>query len=315
MLPYVEEVKRTVRSKHREVCEVFGELSQSIPVRQSLSTGTGITTLDLALGGKLPSGAIEIYGEASSGKTTILYEIIRQAQQGGLLVALCPTEYVDVPYMRKIGVDLNTLVFITGNYGEDVLQGALNFLNLHYNEPTLVAFDSATSLRPKIDDHREWLKMVDSFLEVALSGLHHASCIILINQVRSKKSIDPTKSFVEKEVETTAKRIVDTFSVRLALSAGSNRGGDKEIVVDIVSNVAAKPALVANLPLAQGGGIDRSMDLLRLCVRSGIVEQKGSFYHVRPDIRLGPGMDVASRQIEDSPDLFNQLLDLATGKA
>ena len=54
--------------------------------RQKIAAvSTGVLSLDLALGiGGVPRGRIvEIYGPESSGKTTLVYEIIAQAQKAG----------------------------------------------------------------------------------------------------------------------------------------------------------------------------------------------------------------------------------------
>jgi len=179
-----------VRQKHQDIYGVLGDLEKPRVTTASFSTSTGIVSLDAALGGRLPSGAVEIFGEASSGKTTLLFDIIAAAQRSGMLVALCPSEYLDIPYMRKFGVDLNSLILITGNYGEDVLEGALHFLHTH-RVPTLLALDSATGIRPEDDQPGMWMSMIDHFLSSALEALPNGSCVVMVNQVRMKRSIDP----------------------------------------------------------------------------------------------------------------------------
>jgi len=55
---------------------------------------TGILTLDIALGvGGIPRGRIvEIYGSESSGKTTVAYHMIAEAQKlGGVAALLMPS--------------------------------------------------------------------------------------------------------------------------------------------------------------------------------------------------------------------------------
>jgi RecA/RadA recombinase len=271
--------------------------------------------LDAALGGPLPSGAIEIYGEASSGKTTLLYEIISTAQKSGMLVALCPSEYLDLPYMKKLGVDLNSLILITGNSGDDVLEAALNCLLIQSDVPFVLALDSATSLRPEDDAPGNWMRMLNDFLVAGVEALNNGSCIVVVNQVRMKRSVDPDKFFVEGTVTSTARKILDLFSLRLELSRGEAREGAHEMEVNVISSVCSKPATVLRLPMANGRGIDTMKDLLQFGIAQGVVTQAGAWYQIDDTCRLGCGMKEAVRALEDLPDVAAHLLDLVMVKA
>src|SRR6188508_3644498 len=69
---------------------------------------TGALSLDLALGiGGIPRGRIvEIFGPESSGKTTLIYHVIAEAQRRGGICAFIDTEHsIDPIYARAIGVD------------------------------------------------------------------------------------------------------------------------------------------------------------------------------------------------------------------
>src|SRR4051794_36439109 len=74
---------------------------------------TGVLSLDLALGiGGVPKGRIvEIYGPESSGKTTLVYEIIAQAQKTGGGCAVIGTEHaIDPGHARRVRVDIAGMV-------------------------------------------------------------------------------------------------------------------------------------------------------------------------------------------------------------
>src|SRR3954452_9739478 len=67
---------------------------------------TGALALDLALGiGGVPRGRIvEVFGPESSGKTTLLYHIIAEAQKLGGVCAFIDAEHAMYPlYARAIG--------------------------------------------------------------------------------------------------------------------------------------------------------------------------------------------------------------------
>ena len=64
---------------------------------------TGALALDLALGiGGVPRGRIvEIFGPESSGKTTLIYHIIAEAQSRGGICAFIDTEHAIDPVLRE----------------------------------------------------------------------------------------------------------------------------------------------------------------------------------------------------------------------
>src|SRR5256714_13074559 len=85
---------------------------------------TGALALDLALGiGGVPRGRIiEIFGPESSGKTTLVYHILAEAQKLGGGCAFIDAEHaMDPLYARKIGVDIDELLVSQPDYGEQAL--------------------------------------------------------------------------------------------------------------------------------------------------------------------------------------------------
>ena len=86
---------------------------------------TGALSLDLALGvGGVPRGRIvEIFGPESSGKTTLVYHIIAEAQARGGICAFVDTEHaIDPIYAKRIGVDVDELLVSQPDYGEQALE-------------------------------------------------------------------------------------------------------------------------------------------------------------------------------------------------
>jgi recombination protein RecA len=76
------------------------------------SISTGALSLDVALGiGGLPRGrVVEIFGPESSGKTTLVYHVIAEAQRRGGICAFIDAEHaMDPSYARRIGVNIDDL--------------------------------------------------------------------------------------------------------------------------------------------------------------------------------------------------------------
>ena len=87
---------------------------------------TGALSLDLALGiGGMPRGRIvEVYGPESSGKTTLVYHVIAEAQKLGGVCA-----FIDAEHARgtrctpaTLGVDIDELLVSQPDYGEQGLE-------------------------------------------------------------------------------------------------------------------------------------------------------------------------------------------------
>src|SRR5688500_11295356 len=86
---------------------------------------TGALSLDLALGvGGLPRGRIvEVFGPESSGKTTLLYHVLANAQKMGGICAFIDAEHaMDPAYAKRIGVDIDELLVSQPDHGEQALQ-------------------------------------------------------------------------------------------------------------------------------------------------------------------------------------------------
>ncbi len=91
--------------------------------RRAVSTGS--LALDLALGiGGLPRGrVVEIFGPESSGKTTLVYHVIAEAQRRGGICAFIDAEHaMDPSYAKRIGVNIDDLLVSQPDTGEQALE-------------------------------------------------------------------------------------------------------------------------------------------------------------------------------------------------
>src|SRR5437667_7657686 len=89
------------------------------------SVSTGSLSLDIALGvGGLPRGRIiEVFGPESSGKTTLVYHVIAEAQRRGGICAFIDAEHaMDPAYAKRIGVDIDNLLVSQPDTGEQALE-------------------------------------------------------------------------------------------------------------------------------------------------------------------------------------------------
>src|SRR5205085_1614846 len=116
------------------------------------AVSSGSLSLDLALGiGGLPRGRIvEIFGPESSGKTTLVYHVIAEAQRRGGICAFIDAEHsMDPQYARHIGVNIDDLLVSQPDTGEQALE--ITELLIRSGALDVVAVDSVAALTPKAE--------------------------------------------------------------------------------------------------------------------------------------------------------------------
>ena len=157
---------------------------------------TGALPLDIALGvGGVPRGRIvEIFGPESSGKTTLVYHIIAEAQARGGVCAFVDTEHaLDPVYARKIGVNTDELLISQPDYGEQALE--IVDVLVRSGAVDVVAVDSVAALTPRVElegqmgDQHVGLqaRLMSQALRKLAGNLNRAKTICLFtNQIREK---------------------------------------------------------------------------------------------------------------------------------
>src|SRR5207248_11675718 len=113
---------------------------------------TGALSLDLALGvGGLPRGRIiEIFGPESSGKATLIYHVLAEAQRRGGICAFIDAEHaMDPGYAKRVGVNIDELLVSQPDNGEQALE--ICELLVRSGALAVVAIDSVAALTPKAE--------------------------------------------------------------------------------------------------------------------------------------------------------------------
>jgi recombination protein RecA len=274
---------------------------------------TGSLSLDLALGCKgIPRGRIvEIYGNESSGKTTIALHCIANVQKLGGVAAFIDAEHaLDPSWAKRIGVDLESLLVSQPSYGEEALRIAEMLVKS--NAVDLIVIDSVAALVPKNELNNE---IGDSsvgqqarLMSQALRMLNPTigktrTCIIFINQIRQKIGV----MYGNPETTTGGLALKFYASVRLEVRKSSViKDGDDpvgaECKVKVVKNKIAPPFKTAEFSLMHDRGIDFEEDVLKNGVEDEVVTKAGAFFSYK-DQRLGQGKDNAKAFLREHPEV------------
>src|ERR1700738_5292647 len=113
---------------------------------------TGALALDIALGiGGVPRGRIiEIFGPESSGKTTLVYHILAEAQKLGGVCALVDGEHAMEPrYAKNMGDVIDELLVSQPVFGEQALE--IVDMLIRSGAVDVIAVDSVAALTPRAE--------------------------------------------------------------------------------------------------------------------------------------------------------------------
>jgi RecA/RadA recombinase len=189
---------------------------------------TGALSLDLALGiGGMPRGRIvEVYGPESSGKTTLVYHVIAEAQKLGGVCAFIDAEHaMDPLYAQRIGVDIDELLVSQPDYGEQALEIA--DMLVRSGAVDVVAVDSVAALTPRAElegqmgDQTVGLqaRMMSQAMRKLAGNLNRTQTMCLfVNQIREKVGV----MFGSPETQPGG-RALKFYSSSGSTSAGSRR--------------------------------------------------------------------------------------------
>ena len=278
---------------------------------------TGALSLDLALGvGGVPRGRIvEIFGPESSGKTTLIYHIIAEAQAKGGICAFIDAEHaIDPIYARRIGVDTDELLISQPDYGEQALE-IVDILT-RSAAVDVVAVDSVAALVPRTElegqmgDMQVGLqaRLMSQALRKLAGNLNRANTACLFtNQIREKVGVQ----FGSPETQPGGRALKFYASQRLdlrrieTLKEGTEAVGNR-VRVKVVKNKVAAPFRLAEFDVEYGAGISKQGCLIDLGLEHDLVQKSGSFFSYG-ELRLGQGRNNAKQYLTENPKLADEI--------
>ncbi len=278
---------------------------------------TGALALDLALGiGGVPRGrVVEIYGPEASGKTTLGYHIIAEAQREGGVAAFIDAEHaLDPTYARAVGVDIDNLLLSQPDSGEQALEIAETLVRSGAID--VVVVDSVAALVPRAELEGEMgdahvglqARLMSQALRKLVGTISKSrTTVIFINQIREKIGV----MFGNPETTTGGRALKFYASVRMEIRRIENLKSGDEVKgvrtrVKVVKNKMAPPFRDAEVDILFGHGISKTASVLDVATAANIIVRSGTWF-TYGDLRLGQGRDNAREFLDNNPEVMREV--------
>ena len=283
------------------------------------TVSTGSILLNQALGIKgYPRGRIvEVYGPASSGKTTLaLYAIASVQREKGRALFIDTEHAFDQSYAKALGVDVDELLFCQPTYGEqacDVAEACVRD-----GVVDIVVIDSVSALLPEAElkgdiGHQNvggQARLMSQVMRKLTPAIHKANAVCLfINQLRHKIGV----FYGSSETTSGGNALKFYASVRLDIRrVGAIKNQEGEHVghkarIKVVKNKLAAPFKEANVDILYGEGISQEGEMVDIALSLGILTKSGAWYfHDRN--QLGQGRSAVVQKLKENKPLRQSLM-------
>jgi recombination protein RecA len=320
---YLEKIRDAVNSSSGvDICTLAGDT-----VIDVAKASTNIPSLDSILKGGLPIGRImEFYGNESCGKTTAALQYAGVLQKLKKTVALIDVEHaLDKRYAKKLGVNIDDLIHVEPEYGEQALQVVDLLID---QKVDLIVIDSVSALTPKkelegeMGEHNVGTQaklMSQALRKVTAKAKKNNITIIFINQLRQK--IGPMVR--NPDVTSGGKSLAFYASVRLEfkyMGVIKTKIDGAEVVIGrniktklVKDKTGGMMGNTIELDVINGLGFDRERDMAKFALKMGIFNRSGAWYSYNGN-NIGQGLDKTMQFLKDNPDVADEvskkLLDL-----
>lgn len=327
-----KQAKSDLRDARKDLAKKFGdgavmvlgeEESIAVPV-----VSTGLLSLDCAIRrpdpakgvplGGFPRGRItELFGSEGGGKSTLLMQIIAQANLiCKRYAALVDVEHsFDEIYARALGVDVDNLIVSQPECGEEALEIVDTLVKS--GSVDLVAVDSAAMLTPRSEIEGE---MGDAhvggrarLLTQAISKLvpvlqKHDVAVIFLNQLREKIGFN---GYGPNTDTPCGRSLKHNASLRVEIKRlGMLKISDKIVGARtrfrIAKNKLGRPFLEAQADLIFGRGFCRQGDLIDYGVELGALKKAGASYEFG-DEKFTRGREVLRQSLIENMELAQRI--------
>jgi len=277
---------------------------------------SGSLALDMALGGGYPKGrVVELFGEESSGKTTLAIHAMAEVQKVGGTAGIIDMEHAfDKEYAVNLGVDVDALVFSQPDTCEQAWE--ILELTVETGELDLLVVDSIAAMTPKRELEGEMgdaviglqAKLMGQGFRKNIARIKNKGCtVIFINQLRDNVGV----TYGSKKITTGGKSTKFYASQRIQVRRVEMVKQGEEVIAHkteakIVKNKVAPPHKTAIFNISFGTGINKTLEILDGAVEFDVVIKSGSWFSYKGE-KLGQGLINVVKLLNDNPELLEEI--------
>lgn len=313
-------VKAALALLHKQFGEDAAMTFDDMNIKKVDVIPSGSLKLDKVLGiGGWPRGRVSlIWGDYSSGKSTICIQACANAQKMGLTVAYVDMEHAFDPiYAEALGCNMKELIFMQPDGGEQALE-AIKLLAIN-KAADLIILDSIVACVPacELDGELSDLnigrqaKLFSSFFKQVTPALQISNCALLCtNQVRQKPGAYGDASVLPcGEAQKFMASIIARTRRQLSQKETDKDGETiaNQISVTIEKNKLAPPFRKAELMIYYGKGFSADNEMFDLAVDFGLIEKAGAWFSYNNE-KIGQGAIKAKQWINEHPDIKELLM-------
>lgn len=296
--------------------EVMLTFDDTTAIKKVDTVSTGSLQLDVALGvGGLPMGRINtIYGESSSGKSTIALQIVANAQKQGYLCAYLDSEHaMDLGYAKALGVDLKHLLFAQPDDGVACFQIAEALLKQGLVK--VIVFDSVSTMisRQEVEGEmgdnfigRQAKLMSDGLKRITPLAAKSGCMCFFISQTRKNIGVMYGDTDVMsggeslKFYSTVIMKIWKKQSPTTEKINGEEVATSVETTVKVVKNKVAPPFRTAKFIIRYGKGVSQEEEVFDLAIKFGLLEKAGAWVRYKGE-NIAQGKEKAMIWLKEDP--------------
>lgn len=287
------------------------------PYKKIDAISTGLPQLDRITGiYGIPSRRItEITGPFSIGKTTLSFNIIKEAQEKGLKTLFADVEWsFSEAHAEMCGVNLSKLDLLQSRFAEDCLDEIEEYISKHKN--ALVVIDSIGGLHPRAEGE----KTMDGKVMGGQASLVSKFCrkVVPLLAMNNVALVVLNHEFVDimtgQQMTSGGAKLAFHKSLWIKLKPKSGvilKDGDRRVGEVIIAQIRKNKMgglrhAECEVQMVYGSGFRADLDVLRDALDKNIITKSGNSFYFRSE-KLAVGLPKLRKYFEEHPDFVAQI--------
>lgn len=288
---------------------------------ETISSGSLVFDNLLGIKGFPKKRIVEIYGNESSGKTSIALQAAKQClNSGGRVLYIDAENGLNLNYLKILNINTDKLIIANPLYGEQafIILDAM----LKNDLVDLIVIDSVAALIPKaeleskITDQSMGLhaRLMSKGLRMIQSSIAKSNtCVIFINQVREKLGV----VFGNNEVTTGGRALKFFSSLRIEVRRSELiKNNDQKVIgikskINVIKNKMALPFQVGYVDYYFNVGFDQLKEVINLAIDFNIIQKTGSWYSYC-ETKIGQGKNSVEDYLKINEETYQKITQQVT---